>query len=423
MRDKILKIVRNEYLYSILTKFITVAISLAESVILARYLGASLKGTSAYISRITSIGSTVITFGMHQAYPYLRKKYGKDEIYEDYMSAIVVLYLIYMVVALIVGLLFISDIEIKAAILMIPLMGYTNVVNYVCLVETPNKKNTVETISTFVYVLFLAILWLFTKSTFAWAVVILAFSSVLRAIVFTAIVRPRVHIHKDFFRVVIDLFSIGFFPMLALLMTTLNYQIDVLMLKQYTFITAAQIGVYSIGISVSNKMVLIPDTLKGVMVSKLAKGADEKEVARVLRLCLCAGCMLCIVFLILGNWVIGILYGNEYAGAYEIMAISAIGAVMIGYFKLIAQYNIVNGNQKYTVGLLSISIVLNVILNLLFIPRWNANGAALATCLSHIACGFIFSIWFSRKGKVGFPVLFIPQKNDFEVFRTFFRKN
>ena len=64
--------------------------------------------------------------------------------------------------------------------------------------------------------------------------------------------------------------KIGFFPMLALLMTTLNYRIDVLILKSYPQITSSQLGVYSIGISLADKIVLIPDTLKGILASKLS---------------------------------------------------------------------------------------------------------------------------------------------------------
>ena len=422
-KKKILFLIKNEYIYSILTKFLMVLISLGESVLLARFLGATLKGTSTYITSITSIGSIVITFGMHQAYPYLRKKYGKDNIYQDYITAIFLLYGIYFVIALIVGLLFVKNLDVSTAIILTPFLGYANVINYVCLVESPNKKNTIETIVTFLYLLLLLVLFLCVKSNYFYMVVTLVFAAFIRSVVYTFVIKPKIRFHKGLTKVIVELFRVGFFPMLALLMTTLNYQIDVLMMKSYMFITAANIGVYSIGISVSNKIVLIPDTLKGVLVSKLAKGADEFEVARVLRLCFCSSCILCVAFLLLGNWAINLLYGDEYTGAYVVMAISALGAITIGYFKLIAQYNIVNGLQKYTVLLLAISICLNVILNLIFIPLYKINGAAIATCFSHIVCGIVFSLWFSKKGHINFGKLFFPQKDDFKLLMSLLKKN
>ena len=64
------KMISNEYIYSVLTRFITVAVSLIQSILVARYLGAALKGSAIYIKSITSIGAIIVTFGMHQAYPY-----------------------------------------------------------------------------------------------------------------------------------------------------------------------------------------------------------------------------------------------------------------------------------------------------------------------------------------------------------------
>ena len=58
-------IIKNEYLFSIITRFFVIAISMLQSIVVARYLGASLKGTSAYISSIAAIGSIIVTFGMH----------------------------------------------------------------------------------------------------------------------------------------------------------------------------------------------------------------------------------------------------------------------------------------------------------------------------------------------------------------------
>ena len=88
------RLIKNEYVYSIITKFINIAVGIIQSVLVARFLGAELRGVNAYISSITSIGAIVITFGMHQAYPFFRKKYGKDAIYRDYVSLTMLLYYI-----------------------------------------------------------------------------------------------------------------------------------------------------------------------------------------------------------------------------------------------------------------------------------------------------------------------------------------
>lgn len=418
---KWIAIVRNEYVYSILMRVVGIGISLLQSVLLARYLGAELKGLSSYISSITSIGAIVITFGMHQAYPFLRKKYGKEAIRQDYISLMYILFGIYLCIAALVSAFLINSFELRVAILLIPVLGYSNVMAYVCLIETPNQRNTLWTIIGLLDIVYLTILILFTNSNVFWTISTLLFIDVARGVFFTVVLKCPLRLHKGLKSLWTELMKLGFFPMLALLMTTLNYRIDVLMLKAYQSIDIMQIGIYSIGINVADRIVLIPDTLKGILASKLSKGANESEVARVCRLSLWSSCVMAAVFWLIGEWGICFLYGKEYMDAYSVMAISATGAVVIGYFKLIAQYNIINKKQIVNVIILSISILSNAILNLIFVPLWGINGAAFATCISHLLCGIVFIVYFTKKTHIKLGQVIFIQKADYQRIRRFLR--
>ena len=83
LKQMVKGLIKNEYLFSIFAKLITMFISLLQSILVARYLGTFYQGEMAYITSISSIGAIVITFGFHQAYPYFRKEYGKDKIYHS----------------------------------------------------------------------------------------------------------------------------------------------------------------------------------------------------------------------------------------------------------------------------------------------------------------------------------------------------
>ena len=412
------KLVKNEYIFSVLAKFLTIAIGLVQSVLLARYLGSELKGMYTYVSSITSICSIVITFGMHQAYPYLRKKYGKEAIYQDYFNLIYILYAIYMIIALFLALFVFDNFEIQIATILIPLLGYSNIMGYACLIETPNKRNALWTVICFLEILFIGGLMIFTHRNMLWMVSILLFVDTLRSVVFTATLHVPIRIHKGLFLMWKELMKIGFFPMLALLMTTLNYRIDVLILKSYPQITSSQLGVYSIGISLADKIVLIPDTLKGILASKLSKGAEDSEVARVSRLCFWVSLGMCAAILLFGKWGVNFLYGSEYAGAYAVIAISALGSVIIGYFKLISQYNIINKKQVNNVIMLSVSIAINVALNLIFVPLWGINGSAFSTCIAHLVCGIVFVIYFSKKTKIKAREMIVLQTGDIKTLKN-----
>ena len=419
---KVSKLLKNEYVFSILSRFASVALSLLQSVLVARYLGKSLQGVSAYITSITNVGAIVITFGMHQAYPYFRKKLGKDAIFHDYMSLITALYTVFLILACALAFSLPVSREVKAAIILIPFFGYSKIVAYVCLVEMPNARNLWWTLAGVAEVIFVVVLWMSVERGFGSVIAILLFIEAFRGVVYTILLRPRIRFHKGLRPLALELGKYGFFPMLALLMTTLNYKIDVLMLRQYTYITDGMIGVYSIGIQMAERIIMIPDTLKGVLVSRLAKGSDEHEVANVCRIAFWSSCLMCLAFLALGRFVIGLLYGAEYSGAYEALLIGSFGTIAISYFKLIAQYNIVNKKQILNVAMLSAAIVTDVVFNLLFIPLWGINGAAFATGLGNLVCGLVFVIWFVRRTHSPAGEMIVPQKKDIDAVKRLLKR-
>ncbi len=415
--DKLSKILKNEYIFSVTTKLSTLAMTLVQSILIARYLGAELKGEYSYIYSIVSIASIIITFGMHQAYPFFRKKMGKAEIYKDFISIIYAIYFLYLIAAIIISFSFIHDMELRTAIILTPIYGYERVIAYVYLIEEPNKRNKWWAIITFVDLVFVSALMVFTKRGFYSVVLILAFAEISKAIVYTVLVSVKPSFNRKQIPLLGDLLRMGFFPMVALLMTTLNYKIDILMLKQFEFITAAQVGIYSVGMNFADKIVLIPDSLKGVLVSKLSKGASEHEVAKVSRLCFWTSVAVCLFMLSVGNPLLLFLYGKEYDGAYSVLMICAFGSLFVGYFKLIAQYNIVNQKQIRNVLLLSLSIIVNVILNFLLIPRYGLNGAAFASGVGYFLSGWIFIIWFTKSNQIHFSEMFLIQKTDLDFIK------
>ena len=420
---KIAHFLRNEYIFAILSRMISICMSMFHSILIARYLGASLRGSMSYISGIVSIVCIIITFGMHQAYPYLRKKYSDQNIFKPYVNLTRIIYLFYTCFC-VAGFTFFIPFDKTSAVIfiLIPLASYSDLIEYLCLIESPNKKNFIATLISVADLAFIVVLYVFTKSSFWWMFAIMSFSYALKIIAFSFLSKCPLQIPYCYAFLFKEILRYGFFPMLALLMTTLNYRIDTIMLKQYENVSMNALGVYAIGISLAEKITLIPDILKGVLVSKLAKGAKPSEVAKISRLCFATTIAFCIFVLFVGYWLVPLLYGNEYEGAYTIIFISATGCIFIGYFKLIAQYNIINKKQLYNVLMLGVSIIINVIGNLLLVPNYGIVGAAISTSIGHFVCGLIFVIYFCRQTSISVGDMFIPMKGDFVLLKNMFAR-
>lgn len=413
-----LGVIKNEYVFSIISRFISIGLSLIQSILIAKYLGSSLQGDMAYVTSISSIGAIIITFGIHQAYPYIRKKYTKEEIYNNYLVIVFLYFMFWASISAIIALILHDKINYVGISILIPIQGYANVVGYVCLVENSNQRN-----KWWVYTIFFEIIYILTIRKFVvcnWTVAFSIFfvAEFIRSIIFTVLLKPIFIINKaQQIRLFKQLIKMGFFPMLALLMTTLNYKLDVIMLQQFPNISASDLGVYSIGMAIADRIVLIPDTLKGILVSRLSKGGKELEVAKVCRLSFWANILICIGILVFGQKLIIALYGLEYEKSYTIVFICSIGTIFIGYFKLIAQYNIVNNRQIRNVILLSCSIILNIILNIVLIPKYGLNGAAFASGFGYFVSGITFVAWFSSKSGIPLKMMFLPQNEDWEIIK------
>lgn len=411
-------ILRNEYIFSLLTKGISFICGLIQSVILARFLGTELKGNSAYISSIVSIGIVFFSAGMHQVYPYLRKRNSIEDLMKKFTSATFFWAVVMGGALSIVSLSGFFTKDVSVALLIIPFLSYANTLDYLLLVEKPNKRNVIYSAFNVIEVVVAGCISCFCKSGYGWVVFFLLYVSVAKGIVLSILLNVFPLRLKGIGNIYKECIRFGIFPMLALLMTALNYNIDVIMLKRYTYISLDEIGIYSIGIMIADKLALIPDTLKGVLASRLAKGAGEQEVAKVSRVSVYSCIFLALGLIIFGKPVVGLLYGESYNGAYLVTCICALGSVSIGYFKLISQYNIINKRQRSNVAMLAVSIILNFIGNILLVPKWGINGAAISTCIAHVLCSFIFVVYFVKVGKVSIWKMILLQREDTKIFNV-----
>ena len=128
------KFLGNDYVFSVLTKLFSVVVGVFHAAFLARFLGPELKGLSASITSIVSVGCIVVTCGIHQAFPYYRKKDSSQNFLNKFCSTVLIVYSVLFILAGIISILIPAGIVIKVSILLIPLFGYETIINYVFLI-------------------------------------------------------------------------------------------------------------------------------------------------------------------------------------------------------------------------------------------------------------------------------------------------
>lgn len=417
---KIKSLFKNEYAMGVVFTVLSVLVSLLYSAMLARYLGAEIKGETAYISSVVAVANRILCFGLHQVYAYYRKTEGNVK--DKYMNNIYAIFAAYVIIAAILCVIFRDNLVLSSTIILSVIAAYMRVVGYVYMIENSVKRNILMFIVHICQVGFVGLLMLSTKASVFWGVVNLLFLDGLLAVIYTVKLGVKIDLKFIDIKFIGKMFAMGFVPMITILSSSLNYRVDILMMKAFPNVSLAQIGVYSIGVMLAERVLLIPDALKSILLSKLAKGKTAKEVAKVMRMCFPSCFVMFAGIAVLGQPFINFIYGAQYENAYNITVIIMFGVCAMMFHKMVEIYNIVNHRQRFTLMVLVTSTILNIGLNLFLIPRYGITGAAIATVASDVYCAIICLTNFSKRTGIKIKDMIFLKREDIKSVKSLFGK-
>ncbi len=416
--------INNEYMFSVIAKIIGLFIGIVLSILLARYFGTDLRGVIAVIENDVSIYATFLGLGVYQAYPYFKK--SEPQIFGQYINNISSMFMTLESIAIIVaGVMIYYNINVylAIAITLMPISVYVKQLNYVVLVEWPKRRNMASMLISTTEIVAVLLLWISGSATNTQAVIYCYVIHLVNLAI------SFVNLHLNPFKIRFDLsrmwqfIKFGFIPMLVYLCMTINYQVDIQMMKLMKCVSYSDIGVYSLGVGLAQKIWLIPDAIKDILLSKLVKGKGEDEVAKVLRINLAVCLIALIILVIIGKPLMLFMYGEEYSNAYPIMVMMLTGVIGMIFYKMVYSYNIAHGKRVINLIFLGTAAVVNIIGNYILIPLLGMYGAAIVSVVSYVICGVCFLIYFHRVSKISFTKLLIIQKEDFKMIKGFLKKS
>ncbi|MBO5315032.1 MAG: polysaccharide biosynthesis C-terminal domain-containing protein [Clostridia bacterium] len=417
---KIQSLLNQDYFFSVFSKLIGVGLAVIYSAFYNRYLGTVLKGEAAIISNYISIISSFAAMGMYQAYPFYKKK-DKDVFY-PFVNNMTSLYFLMMVACLILTFTLPISFNLKIAISIVPIQSYIRQINYVVMVEAPKRRNISSIVISVTDLIVVLAFFLLSEASYVFLICILLVQQLINLVISYG--NLRVDIKKLRFDLgeIPKYFKFGIIPMFTLLLMTLNYRIDILMLDDVFSVSTSEIGVYSVGVALAEKIWLIPDATKDILMSRLSNGADGEEVAKVTRTSLAVSVLMLALMILLGKPVILILYGSEFVKAYEILVIMLIGVIGMVFYKMIYAYNVANGKRVINLLFLSFAAIANIIGNYLLIPVGGIVAAAWSSVISYVICGMAFLIYFCHIEKIRIKDIVFVKKSDIKSMFDLIKK-
>ncbi len=195
-----------------------------------------------------------------------------------------------------------------------------------------------------------------------------------------------------------DGFSFGHKVFFAELLGFLNYRFDIILLKLFS--TSSQIGFYSTATFMAETLWLLPGAVSLVLYTKLVTGEKTEEVTPgVLKNTFLLIVFAALVLLFIARPLIRIFYTDAFLPAFLPFAILLPGVVLLAIPKVLASHFIgVWGKPELIMKGRIASVVTNVVLSIVLIPRYGMYGAAFGSTLAYmIESIFILSIFNNRK--------------------------
>lgn len=176
---------------------------------------------------------------------------------------------------------------------------------------------------------------------------------------------------------------------------------DILMIGTIKGTEAA--GLYGPVVKGVQLLAFVLTAINNVLSPSIASLYTEKKLAKIQQIVTKSSQMMLVISLPIaaillfgGNWYLS-LFGSEFVRARSALTILCLGQLFSIAAGSVGTILNMTGNEKYNLIGSVVNILLNVVLNLLWIPNWGINGAAAATASSTIVVNTLKVIWVRQK--------------------------
>ena len=181
-------------------------------------------------------------------------------------------------------------------------------------------------------------------------------------------------------------------------------KIDQIMIKE--ILGNEAVGQYAAAVKLSEAWYFIPIAILSSVFPAIINAKKESEKLYYARLQKLYDLMVWMAFAIaipmtfLSDWLVNLLYGSEYSQAGSVLVIHIWTAVFVFLGVASSKWFIVENLQVLSFWRTFAGMIVNLILNYIFIPKYGIQGAAVATLFSQAMAAYLFDILNSKTRKM-----------------------
>jgi O-antigen/teichoic acid export membrane protein len=409
------------------SNIVALVIGLATSIIMTRSLGPELKGEYTSLIVIPGILSSFVMFGSRPSIIYHLSKHIFTT--EQVLSALVFLFsfssifgiLIFMVFYFFINNENYDQIILLSILIYIPSKLLTAYIGSVFLAKQQFKKaNQLKWMTAFfTFLSFFIFVFLLKWSLIGAFISLLTGSLIVTSFGISQLFKTSILKIQFDKKVISSIIKLGFMNAIALVIIQLNFRVDIILMNYLS--TKQEIGYYSLGVSIAEKLWQLPFAVGIVLTSRSAASKNNKEmiidVSRSLKTTFVIVFFSCIGLFLIAPTIIPFLFGIQFEKSVNVIQSILPGTLFFVIVRVLSSSLAGIGKPSLILIVFIPALVLNVILNYLWIPKYGGIGAAWATNVSYIS-GAIFLLYlFARFTKTPLKQFVSIEKNDFNLLK------
>jgi len=224
-----------------------------------------------------------------------------------------------------------------------------------------------------------------------------------------------------------DVFFYGFKSHLSAIFAFLQYRVDHLFIN--FFLNPLAVGFYTIATRVAEGFWFFSYALVAVFFPTIVSQKDSfknKFTPLVLRQSIVFFFFFCLLLYFLAPLVIEVFFSRNYLPSVLPLRILLVGTFFISLWRILSQDIFARGFPMINVKISLFSLCLNIFLNLILIPLYGLEGAAISSSFSYSFMFFLALFYYLKISKNSLVEIFLPTKNDFDFYQrifNFFKEN
>jgi O-antigen/teichoic acid export membrane protein len=205
-----------------------------------------------------------------------------------------------------------------------------------------------------------------------------------------------------------------------------NYRMDIYFVN--FFLTPVASGLYAVAVKLGERMWLLSQAVSTVIFPRLSalKNSDAKKrdiTPIASRIVLLFTGILCLLVASFANYIIPVLFGQEFAKAVLPLLILLPGIAVLASSRIVANDFAARGKPEWNLYISVPVTVINLVGNIILIPTYGLIGAAIATTIAYtirfIAVTAVYSV-VTRQSPL---TLLVVTKSDIKLIASSLRKN